>query len=410
MPDTSSVVISVKIQLPGKAKAERLTQDISDRVLGLKFHESDHRADKCTLKLDNRDLSIIDDAVITKGSFLEVSWGAVGNMAQPRVCVVTKIKGGLELTVEATAKSILMHRQKRSRSWAGVKRSDVVAKIATEWGLDAAHQDIADTGKIYDLITQKGMTDAAFIAFLARREGYQFFVDENGLHFLPRQLGAPAKFTLWYFADPNQGDLLEYPEIENEVLVRPGSASVKGLDPRTRKPFTSTGNNDTTKRSGLAPQVEVEEVDPETQQTRRVMKPAPPQTEDGSHGATGPANAQKVADAKYAQATRLNWKLKAKAWGNARITKKIVIAVLNIGKVLSGNFYVREIEHDVEKGYRMVMHIVTDGPRWHGAAASKAKVNQSKPPTDSSGKPMTQVQDIDPVTKQPTGTSHWVAQ
>lgn len=407
MPDTAGYVFTCKVRKPGKPSPERLPIDVSDRILEWTVDEHDAKTDKLTLEMDNRDLKILDDKMISKGNWLTVTWGYLGNMAVPRTFVVQKVKGGLKLTIEAYAKSILMNKDRRSRSWKGMKRSEVAREIAEEWGFDGNHQLIIGTDRTFDVICQKNLTDAQFLKYLADREAYQFYIDSVGIHFEPRLMGKPPTRVLWYYTDPGAGDMLDFPTLDTDVTARPGGVKQVGIDPLTRKPFEAKAGNKDTKREGLSPQVEVEEYDPITREGKRVMRPAAPKAEETAVGARDAGEAKKKADSAFVKSARLTVKMAVPIYGDPQMHPKQVCEMRNIGKALSGNYFVRGAKHDGgrEKGYKVTLTVVTDGPRFHGAAKSGAKVNTSKTNEKGADKPkaLTPVQEIDPVTREPTG-------
>ena len=58
--------------------------DLGDRLISFSYEDSERRADKVSLQLDNFDLSLFDREELMGGAVLEVSWGYAGNMAPPR--------------------------------------------------------------------------------------------------------------------------------------------------------------------------------------------------------------------------------------------------------------------------------------------------------------------------------------
>ena len=84
--------------------------DLSEKVLSFQFDDSDKKADKLVLTVDNWDLSNFDDPVWRKGNILEVAWGYPGEMAPAREVVIQKVTGFQTLSIEGHAKSVLMNR------------------------------------------------------------------------------------------------------------------------------------------------------------------------------------------------------------------------------------------------------------------------------------------------------------
>ena len=127
----------VKVAQEG-AGAERV--DLSERVLAFAFEDSEKKADKLVLTVDNWDLKNFDDPVWKKGNLLEVSWGYPGEMAPAREVVIQKVTGFQTLNVEGHAKSVLMNKVARCRTFENQKRSDVVRQIASDGQVTVLHQ------------------------------------------------------------------------------------------------------------------------------------------------------------------------------------------------------------------------------------------------------------------------------
>jgi hypothetical protein len=258
--------------------------DLSERVLSFVFEDSEKKADKLVLTVDNWDLSNFDDPVWKKGNLLEVAWGYPGEMAPARECVIQKVTGFQQLSVEAHAKSVLMNKLAKCRTFENKKRSDVAREVAEENGYGGQLQDIEDTGEVLPLITQARMTDAQFLRQLATREGFEFYVDFDGLHFHRRRLDQrPVRVFRWYTA-PEVGEVLAV-NIENDVTAKPGAVSVRGRDPFTRRDIDERGSNATTTRDSLAPVIEL--VDPETGSTRLKRRNVSEEVRPSPEGSTG---------------------------------------------------------------------------------------------------------------------------
>jgi phage protein D len=287
-------VFYVKV-VPESGGAARV--DLTDRVLSFTFEDSEKKADKLVLTVDNWDLSNFDDPVWKKGNLLEVSWGYPGEMAPARECVIQKVTGFQQISVEAHAKSVLMNKVARCRTFENKKRSDVARLIAEEHGYGAGLQDIEDTGEVLPLITQARMTDAQFLRQLATREGFEFYVDFDGLHFHQRRFGQrPVRVFRWYTA-PEVGEVLAI-NIENDVTAKPGAVRVRGRDPLTRRDIDERGSNATTMRDSLAPVIEI--VDPETGSTRLERRNVSEEVRPSPEASAG--TARREADARYRRA------------------------------------------------------------------------------------------------------------
>jgi uncharacterized protein len=363
-------VFYVKVH-PEGGGAERV--DLSERVLSFSFEDSEKKADKLVLTVDNWDLRNFDDSVWRKGNILEVAWGYPGEMAPAREVVIQKVTGFQTLNVEGHAKSVLMNKTVRCRNFENMSRADAARKVATENGYGSSLQDIEDTEAILPVITQARLTDAQFLKRLADREGFQFYVDFDGLHFHQRRLGQrPVRVLRWY-TPPEVGEVVSI-NIENDVTAKPGAVRMRGRDPMTRRDIDERGTNASTPRDTLAPTIEM--VDPETGSTRlerrNVSEDVRPTAEASS------ATAKREAHARYRAAQQTHVELTASVLGDPSLLAKTVVEFQGLGQRLSGKYYLKEARHRIDgSGYLVELKCLRDGHSELGGASSKGKANGS---------------------------------
>jgi len=73
-----------------------------------------------------------------------------------------------------------LHRGKKTRSFVQMTDSDIVTKIAREYGLKP---EVDDTTEVYPYILENNQSDFEFIMERARRLGFSFLVDDQSLFF-----------------------------------------------------------------------------------------------------------------------------------------------------------------------------------------------------------------------------------
>ena len=358
----------VKVIPPGHA-GERV--DLSEKVISFIYEDSGPKADKLVLSVDNWDLKNFDDPVWKKGNLLEVSWGYPGDMAPTRQVVIQKVTGFQVLAIEGHATSVLMNKIARCRTFENVSRSDVVRKIAQDNGYGPALQDIEDTRHILPTITQARMTDAQLLRRLADREGFEFYVDFDGLHFHQRRLGQRPTRVLRWFTPPEVGEILTI-NIENDVTAKPGAVNVRGRDPIRKKDIDERGSNAKTQRDSLAPVIEI--VDRETGATRLERRNIAEHIRSTAEPSS--ATAKREADAAYRLAQHLTVELSATVLGDPSLLAKTVVELQGISQRLSGKYYVKEAKHKIDAGYTVELKCLRDGHGELGGAPSKGKPNR----------------------------------
>ena len=217
----------------GRQDATRV--DVTGRVLEFEYHDAENAADSAKLTLDNYDLAMLDDPLWRKGNVLEVSWGYPELMSPPRRMRIKSIKGFSKLTIEAFALSTLMHEATHCRCWEHSTRAAVVRELAQSWGYGPTEQHIEDTTQVFETISQAGMSDAAFVRRLAFLEGFAFYVDFDGFHWHPRNIGQPTHQTYTWFTSRGNGDkIIDEPKIDNDITDTPGAVVLRGRDPENK--------------------------------------------------------------------------------------------------------------------------------------------------------------------------------
>lgn len=359
----------------GKTKGEPV--DLSDRIYEFVYEDTESKADKLTLKIENFNLEHFDSPVLAKGGILEVEWGYPGHMSPRRKCVVQSVKGFQVLTVEALDKGILANKDTKSRTFEKTTRSAVIALVAKEEGYKPEQIHIEDTGVIYDHVVQARMTNAEFMKLLAKKEGFEFFVDFDGLHWHRKKLGqAPIRTFTWYI-DQGQGDLWDI-DIDNDITAKPASVTAKGRDPLKKENFEVTANDKTTQREGTGGVLEV--IDPRKQDTHDTVTTAKGTASTSPTTEPNASAAKREVDGQFRQSAITLVKLKAKCVGDAGLLAKSIHRIDGI-RSLSGNYYFSTVKHTINtSGYVCEFEAKRDGrsatPGAKNAKSSAAQNNQ----------------------------------
>jgi phage protein D len=343
----------VRVGVLADASAREATPaGLDGRVLSLVYEDTEAKADKLTLELDNRDMALFEREDLLGGALLEVSWGYRGAMAAPRRVVVQKMKGFEVLTLEAHALSILMHRHERTRRFEHQRASDVALAIAREYGFADAWTVIEATTRLHDVLNQAAETDAALLRRLASREGYVFYLDDTGFHFHAEDLRpAPTHVLGWRTGSDVPVTSIS---VENDVMHRAGKVSVRGRDPLTRSTREGAANSDTTERTTLGEGVAV--VDPETGALSMELRNASEAVRPDSTG-----DAQGEADSRFKKAERPTVKLTLGTLGEPTLRAKTLVELRGLPPLLSGKYYVTEVRHTVSaEGYVCSLNLVRD--------------------------------------------------
>lgn len=331
--------------------------DLSGRIISFSFEDSERKADKLTLQLDNHDLSLFERDDLVGGAILQVSWGYPELMSPPRRVVLKKLKGFTTLTLEGRALSVLMDQVEKTRMFSGVTRSDVVSRIASEHGYERGFVDIDETFEVFDVINQSGHSDARFIRQLAEREGFEFYVDGSGLHFHRRRQSAPPTHVFEWFSDPGRGDILAI-NVESDLGRRVGKVTVKARDPLEKRTIVKSVSNASARRETLADVVEV--VSPDSVETSLQMRNATETVHAST--ATSERQAEVEAQARYRKAEQMSVNLSMQLIGDPTLHAKSIVEIRGISSLLSGKYYVTDVKHTVSgSGYFCDVKLIRDG-------------------------------------------------
>lgn len=385
--NTDRPLFTVRAIPEGKAP---VTLDLSEICTKFEYDDTEHKADKLTLTFDNWDLTVFDDPTFRKGTILEVTYGYAGRMAPARRAIIHEVKGGRSLEVVALGMAMVMHKVKRARVFTNMTLAEIATQIAGDYGSDfniltgtSPGNIVSDgaTAQRLPHVVQAGETDATFLSRHAHKYGLEFYVDAAGLHFKPRNLAqAPIKTFTWYTPGDsgNDGTFLDF-GIDNNVAHRPGSVTKKGIDPLAKKVLSSTATNDSTKRPGLAPVIEM--VDPKTGEEKLQARTSEDHTEHSSDGT--PVGVKAQADGKFKKTQHETIHLNFTVIGDPDVIAKRVYGFKGLGKRISGNYYAVSVKHAIAGGkYVTTGKSKTDGHGGYGSnnVGSKAAQNKSGEP------------------------------
>jgi len=326
--------------------SEEMEKAITERLIRFSFSDHFRKKDQLKLTFRNDDFELLENPIFAKGQKIAVTWGWPGQTAPPRRMVVHKVKGGDPLEVEALDTTQLMDKEKMSRDWENVTDSEVVREIAGEHGYYGQFLHIEETTDRHD-ISQRYQTNARFLNMLARRNGYEFYVDASGMHWHDRKLSEEPVRTLIYRADPARGDILEPPQFDVDLSKGVSRIKVVARDPRTKELWEVYGGPNDTEIETLG--LEDEMGDPEdADQGLRANRLS--RVDVRNMGILTESEAKTIADAMYREAVKGKYKMNLSVIGDARIGAKVLIDVYNIAPSWDGLYYVRECESVIEGG------------------------------------------------------------
>jgi phage protein D len=201
-----------------------------------------------------------------------------------------------------------------------------VREVAAEYGFVGEVVDVGDTAEVLESVHQAGETDARFLRRLAAREEFEFFIDDSGFHWRPRNQASPPTHVLTWYSDPGRGDVMSV-SVETDLVRRVGRVDVRGRDPLNKGPVEASACSSTVGRPTLGELVEV--VDPETGTTSLQRRNATASAHPTA--ATSSDAASREAAARFRAAERDTVKLSMQVVGDPTLRAKAVVEVRGKG-------------------------------------------------------------------------------
>ncbi|HWL41333.1 MAG TPA: VgrG-related protein [Ilumatobacter sp.] len=249
-----------------------------------------------------------------------VSVGVDQHAGQARGCL---------LTLTALDLAHRLGHQTRVRTFQKQKYSDVVSRIASEYGLQS---QVDDTSISFDYLIQT-TTDYAFLQELAFRTGYEWRVDDSKLIFKPR-------------ADSSPVVTVRYGEDVRRIRARYTAGNeVAGVTVRAWNPLSKTAAVGTSQLSSVRGAGASGSASELVTQGRNKARAFSKDVASSSLLAAVPDEATQLANALATRLATADLSVRCECLGDPRIAAGSVVKIENAGTKLSGNYYVTSVEH-----------------------------------------------------------------
>lgn len=334
----------------------------TDRVISLTYEDNESKADKLSLQIRNHDLAHLDSPLWRQGNIIRVGWGYGGFLSPLRTVTIDKVTGNEVLKVEASGDEVVHNKvQINDRVWFNLRRSQVVRELALEMGFTDDQMFIQNTEEVYPHIIVHSQTRTQLIKEMARREGFDFYIDFDGFHFHERDLAQKPQLTLRYRkGDPNNGlsDIIKFSFDKGVDAMKPGAIRVMGRDPLTKELVDFTADNTTVPRTSLGGSVIIAGPDDEAQEplvSKTKSAVIVPTTELTAEGM------RRYARGLFKRVQLNAIELKCTARGRPELLAKSNVKIEGFGPTLSGIYYVAQVKHTVGgSNYTMDLHLKRD--------------------------------------------------
>ena len=256
------------IQIEGQDLSKDITQEITSFV----FTDNEEELDVLELSVTDRNLQFVDDPLFQEGNEIVARFGYVGNLSPRKKAVIKDIdydfpeNGDPTIRIKAYDKGFKLAGKENQKVWQkpapGILYSEIAEQVAAANGLTPV---VTATKGTHLRVTQSNISDAQFLKELAEKardrdgdgvSGYVFYIQDDELHFHPRELDQTPLLTLEYFTD-TKGLLRSFrPSTQSQGAKGAGvETKTVGVDPRKKDVVEHKANNATTpERTALGKQ------------------------------------------------------------------------------------------------------------------------------------------------------------
>ena len=396
------------IQIEGQT----LAKDITQEIMAFAFTDNEDEMDVLELRVTNRNLQFVDDPLFQEGNEIVARFGYVGALSPRRKAVIKDIdydfpdNDAPSIRLKAYDKGFRLAGRENQKVWQrpapGILDSEIAEAIAHAHGLTPR---VRPTQVRRLRVAQSNLSDAQFLRELAARSrsgsgsgaaGYVFYVQDDELHFRPRDLHQAPALSLEYFTD-RRGLLRAFrPSTQSQGAKGAGTETrAIGVDPRRKAAVEHRANNATTgDRTSLGRRTYL--VDGNTgegayrpQETGQVV----PSYERSEAFAMEPDRepARDVAEGRFQDAELRQVEAVAVTMGIPSLRAKQNIDIQGVGRKFSGVYYCHSVRHCIDgSGYWCELRLKKNAlGRGAGAKsdAAQGRHNDLSPPARPSPDP-----------------------
>ena len=351
--------------------------ELENRLLSWKY-DDDEKTGKLELVYDNRDGVLTDPDKtfryqIETGVLVSFRHGYTDDLSHFKEFFIVKTEGWKILTIEALEAIHIFTTKPITRSWLATKLSKVVGDIADRQGLGYETEERTDADGIpllYDYL-QANIEDLAFLYILGREIGYDVWIEDEVLYFLPKMYWQAPYMSFVYegigegSTRCETGNVLDFdPKIN--IMNRKGKFSGGGIDLEKKSHFMVTESGQTKRASYIGKKfIDFDKMmhDYGTMSEARLVR-VPMRNKK---------EAQDILAGKWIREMEDQVTADLTIHGEPHLKARRVIEVLNVG-IYSGKYYVKSVEHDSEGGYVSVAKLSRNAAFDKGAKYSKENI------------------------------------
>jgi len=357
-----------EIKVGGSAISATLYGDLE----AMRVERSLWMPDRCTIRFADPAFALTDAGTFEISKPIKVSIpdinGSMAEIFDGEITDLTVEQGPdrqHQLVVGALDKGHRLATITNYRTFAQKKYSDIASTIAQDAGLSA---DVTATSTPHEYVVQ-ATNSYAFLWEIARRVGYDWWIDGGKLHFKPSPTtaGPTLKF----------GDTLEDFRVRYSGAVKGSKITVQGWDPATQKAVV--GDESSTLTGSSMPAIGSDA--PIATEGRNKAKGAwAKEYKTGAFIASTTTEAQAVAKGLALQADATEVFARGTASSTPALVPGKTVKIENMGTKVKGSYYVTSVEHTWGEGPPGVTTRFTAGNKQPVGLADLVGAADSGPP------------------------------
>lgn len=205
--------------------------DWSDNLIQFKYTHSVEKMDSCELILSNKYGQFNNDPRFDREIKFRCRFGYPGMFSEVASLITVQASptypfGFPTISILAYDQGRELVRGSNPRNWGRVTSSEVARRIAARHNLSAVGIEESNDQTRHAVVQPGNVSDYEFLARLADRLNYDFYIVNNALYFHPLRLGESPSHHFTYYSD-GSGILKSFqPSIKT---VRPTRAQLAGM-------------------------------------------------------------------------------------------------------------------------------------------------------------------------------------
>jgi phage protein D len=317
-------------------------------------YEDHNKMSKLVLRFDNYDLEILDDLLEPGVPVSFIHGYTSGYVSKKKYFIINKNSGWREPIIEGFELVQFFNVDPQNRGWTHKPLETIIGQIAAANKLKPDVEPLLydDGTPVFLTILQAGMEDLAFLWSLAKKIGYEVFIEEGKLIFKTRQNLLEPYMAFFY--DGLDGDVLDF---NPKVTTLQKRSAVKGKGINRKKPkatATFTFVKDAEKKTNRGSYVSSKGVNYDKIAKRYKIRKNPKVYGKPLRDVKDAENSMIGA---WIDMTKEQITADLTVIGEPALERRKVIYVGGIGKY-SGNYYVEGVTHSSEGGYVSIAKLV----------------------------------------------------